>query len=101
MWLNKGRAGCSHPLFCGRNSGELHSDYRGAFHKKGIKSYIESPTNQQFVIVDKAQKATLAKDFIFEEELTLDAEHDVIRFCTGWNTTQDEVDALIRAIEAL
>ncbi len=80
---------------------KLGLQIRDAFHKKGIKSYIESPTNQQFVIVDKAQKATLAKDFIFEEELTLDSEHDVIRFCTGWNNTQDEVDALIRAIEAL
>ena len=84
-----------------KKADELAMKIRDAFHKKGIRSFIESPTNQQFVIVDKAQKAKLAQNFIFEEEAVFDKEHDVIRFCTGWNSTDAEVDALVKEISLL
>lgn len=84
-----------------KKADELAMKIRDAFHKKNIRSFIESPTNQQFVIVDKAQKTKLAQNFIFEEEAVFDNEHDVIRFCTGWNSTDSEVDALVKEINKL
>ena len=72
-----------------------------AFEKKGLPLYNPNTTNQQFVIVNAQQKAKLAKDFIFEEEGSVDADHSIVRFCTSWATKEEEVEALIAGIEAL
>lgn len=74
---------------------------RDAFKAKNIPCYIESPTNQQFFLVTDEQKAKLAKNFIFEDEGAYDATHTIIRFCTSWSSKQEEVDALIKAVEEL
>jgi len=71
-----------------------------AFNKKGIPSYIDSPTNQQFVVIDKDQKKKLSKNFIFENEGTVDDKF-IVRFCTSWATKQEEIDALVNAINNL
>lgn len=79
----------------GRKADAYAMQIREAFRKKGIKEAWVSPTNQQFVILTKEQKEVLAKDFTFEEE------GECVRFCTSWATTQEETDALVKAIEAL
>lgn len=73
---------------------------RDAFRAKNIKSYIESPTNQQFVVVTDEQKAKLAENFYFEEEGKTEGGN-IIRFCTSWSSTEEEVEALLNAIKAL
>ena len=71
-----------------------------AFVKKGVPLWVDSPTNQQFVILTDAQKAALAQSYCFEEMGA--AENGfVVRFCTSWATTDDEIAALIADIERL
>lgn len=72
-----------------------------AFAQKGIPAYIDSPTNQQFVVVTNEQMEQLGKEFVFEYENKVDEEHSCIRFCTSWSTTEEEVDALVQAIGKL
>lgn len=72
-----------------------------AFSRKGIPFYIESPTNQQFVVLEDSMAEKLAEKYIFEEEGRIDATHSCIRFCTSWSTTKEEVDALTADILAL
>lgn len=72
-----------------------------AFAEKGIPSYIESPTNQQFVILSNEQMDTLAKNYVFEFEKKIDETHSCVRFCTSWYTTQEEIDALVGDIQRL
>ena len=74
---------------------------RDAFREKGIPSYIESPTNQQFVVLENSVMEALAKSCIFEYEQKVDDHHSCVRFCTSWSTTQEEVDALIALIRAI
>ena len=76
-------------------------EIKAAFKKAGIKSYIESPTNQQFVVLTNAQAKKLAKNFIYENEGRVDKTHVIVRFCTSWATTREEVDALLDAISKL
>lgn len=78
-----------------RRADTLALQIRDAFRKKGIKESVQSPTNQQFVILTEAQKEKLASDFVFEDE------GSCVRFCTSWGTTQQEVDTLVAAIEKL
>ena len=72
-----------------------------AFAQKGIPAYIESPTNQQFVVVTEKQMNQLAQKYIFEYEEKIDADHHCIRFCTSWSTKPEEIDALIDDIAKL
>ncbi|MBQ0051795.1 MAG: aminotransferase class I/II-fold pyridoxal phosphate-dependent enzyme [Treponema sp.] len=73
-------------------------EIRDAFHKKGIKSYIESPTNQQFFAVTDEVKSKLAENFIFEDEGKTPEGLNIIRFCTSWSTKQEEVDELLKKV---
>lgn len=72
-----------------------------AFAQKGIPAFVESSTNQQFVVLEHAQMEKLAQEFVFEYEQKVDEEHACVRFCTSWSTKQEEVDALVQAIEML
>lgn len=74
---------------------------REALARKGLPFLVDSPSNQQFPILTDAQAERLARDFVLEPNGRVDAEHVCLRVCTSWATTDDMVDAFIRAIEAL
>ncbi len=73
-----------------------------AFHKKEIPEYMGSYTNQQFVILSKEQEEkAFAEIYFFELDGVLPDGRSVVRFCTSWSTTDEEVDELVRDILAL
>ena len=76
-------------------------EFKAAFEKRGIPAYIESFTNQQFVILTAEQQAALAKDFTFEFEADLGGGKAAVRFCTAWSTSREEADKLLAAIERI
>ena len=78
----------------------LAMQIREAFAAKDIPFWVESPTNQQFVILSRRQKEALAQGYYFEEEGAAE-QGTVVRFCTSWATTQAEVDALVADIAKL
>lgn len=76
-------------------------EIKAAFKEKGIPEFVDSYTNQQFVIVTDEQAEKLAREYTFEQERTLDDGRRVVRFCTSWATTEAEKDQLIGSIRAL
>lgn len=72
-----------------------------AFARRGIPFYIDSPTNQQFVVLNNEQMAKLGEKHIFEYEAKLDSDHHCVRFCTSWGTCDEDVDELVKDILAL
>ena len=70
---------------------------RDALIAKGYKMYSNSPTNQQFVLLDKDTIARLEKDFVFEQWFPV-GDLMNCRFVTSWATSPDDVDALIAAL---
>ena len=74
---------------------------REAFRQKKIPLYVESPTNQQFVLLTDAQKAILEQKYIFEFMDKTSENMNCVRFCTGWSTTAEEVEQLIEDIGRL
>ena len=60
----------------------------------GFPFLLESPTNQQFVILDNATIERLKKDVGFEFWETVDEDHTAVRFATSWSTTEKELDKL-------
>ncbi len=68
-----------------------------AFIAKGYKMYSDSPTNQQFVLLDQQTIARLEKDFVFEQWFPV-GDLMNCRFVTSWDTVPADVDALIAAL---
>ena len=73
---------------------------RDAFAKKGIPFWVESPTNQQFVILNEKQQEVLGQNYTFEKTGST-PDGVIARFCTSWATTEEEVAQLIGDIEKL
>lgn len=71
---------------------------KNALLKKGYKLFIDSPTNQQFVILNKEKMTTLSKTVAFSFWEKMDEEHTVVRFATSWATNENDVDELIRLL---
>ena len=74
---------------------------RGAFTAKGYTYLAPNRTNQIFVIVPDAHLAKISEQFEYSYDQRIDATHSCVRFCTGWATMEENVDALIRCVEKL
>lgn len=71
---------------------------RDAFESKGFGFLVQSPSNQQFPILDNVTMERLSSDFLFSFWQKIDDTHTAVRFCTSWATKPEAVDALIAAI---
>ena len=80
-----------------RHAVEQAMRLRDAFVEKGYQMYADSPTNQQFVLLDKETIERLEKDFIFEQWYPV-GDMMNCRFVTSWATQSSDVDALIAAL---
>ena len=74
---------------------------KDAFAAKDIPSFIESDTNQQFVVLENSQIEMLSKKYIYEFDQKVDENHSSVRFCTSWSTLEEEVEELIKDIAEL
>lgn len=77
-----------------RHAMEMAQELKAVLHEKGIEFYLESPTNQQFVILDDARVEELKKQVSFSFWEKCDAHRTVVRFCTSWSTTQEDLEFL-------
>ena len=68
---------------------------RKAIEEKGYPIYLESTTNQQFVVFEDSKVAELAKYVGFNFIEKVGANHSVVRFATSWATTDEQVDELL------
>ena len=66
-----------------------------ALMDKGYKIFIDSPTNQTFVVLENKSLDAFGKSVRYDFWERYDDSHTVIRLCTSWATTDSDVDALI------
>ena len=62
--------------------------------EKGIPFFLETPTNQQFVILENTYMEALAERVGFDIWETFDPTHTVVRFATSWATTPVQIQLL-------
>lgn len=67
---------------------------KNIFVSKGYKLFMDSPTNQQFVIMPVNKIKELQDKVVFEFWEKYDENHDVIRFVVSWSTTEDDLAKL-------
>ena len=80
-----------------RHAVEQAMRLRSAFVARGYEMYSDSPTNQQFVLLDKTTVERLEQDFVFEQWFPVGDKMNC-RFVTSWATRPEDVDALIAAL---
>ena len=81
-----------------KNAIETAERLREGFREKGFSFYLDTPTNQIFLVVDRAQREDLARKAAFSFWEQLDEERTVIRFVTSWATRMEDVEELIRRL---
>ena len=62
--------------------------------EKGYKFYLETPTNQQFIVIDNTALDLLRSKVAVSFWEKYDGTHTVIRFCTSWATTDEQIEQL-------
>jgi threonine aldolase len=81
-----------------RHAIEKAKQIRRIFEEAGCRMYNDSPTNQQFVVLENGDMQELSKrvEFGFWEEL--DETHTVVRFASSWATTDEAIEELRAAV---
>ena len=77
-----------------RNAIDRAEELKNLFLKKGYKFFIDSPTNQQFVILENNKLKELQKNVKFSFWGKYDDTHTVVRFATSWATTSEKITEL-------
>lgn len=82
-------------LRCGKNAIDLAEKLKTALKEKGYSFYLESPTNQQFIILEDEQRKKLEEKVIMSFWEKPDEAHTVVRLATSWSTTEEELKELL------
>jgi len=62
--------------------------------EKGCKFYLESPTNQQFIVLENDKLKELEGQVAYSFWERMDENHTVIRLATSWCTKEEDIEAL-------
>lgn len=84
----------------GRTAIDAAAELRRILSEAGCAFFRESPTNQQFVILENSQMEALAERVRFSFWERVDDTHTAIRFVTSWSTTADDLAFLETALAA-
>lgn len=77
-----------------RHAIEMTERMKELFIAKGYRFFIDSPTNQQFVILRNKDMERLSEHVKYCFWETYDDSHTVVRFACSWSTTQEDLNAL-------
>ena len=78
----------------GRHGIEMAQKLKNLFLEKGYKLFVNSYTNQQFVILENQKMQQLSQKVAFSYWERASDTHTVVRFATCWSTTEDDIKAL-------
>lgn len=66
--------------------------------ERGYTFYLDTPTNQQFVILDDRQLAALDGRVSYSFWERLEDGRTVVRFASSWATLEEDVDELLEIL---
>lgn len=78
-----------------RNANKQAEKVRKAFKEKGYEIFIETVTNQIFIVLENNRLKELSEKVCFGFWEKKDDNHTVMRIATSWATTDEDVAALL------
>ena len=82
----------------GRYAIDMAERLKEIIRDSGVSFYLESPTNQQFIILENERLKKLQGKVAVSFWEKYDETHTVIRLATSWSTTEDDLKALKEAL---
>ena len=82
-----------------RHANEMAMRMKRLFQQKGFEFYLDSPTNQQFIILPDALVEKLSQQVQFTHWGQTSGHRTICRFVTSWATTEEEMQELERIIQ--
>ena len=73
---------------------EMAMQMKRIFQEKNCEFWLDSPTNQQFVILPDAKVEELSRCMTFTHWGQAEGHRTICRFVTSWATTPDEINEL-------
>ena len=81
-------------LKLGKNAIDRTEELKSLFAEKGCKFFMDSPTNQQFIVLENSKIEKLRQKVKFSFWEKYDDSHTVVRFATSWATTSEKIEEL-------
>ena len=81
-----------------KNAIDTAEALKKALKEKGYRFLLDSPTNQQFVILENKFMEELKESVKFNFWEKYDKDHTVVRFATSWSTKMENVEKLINLL---
>ncbi|KFI52714.1 threonine aldolase family protein [Bifidobacterium biavatii] len=78
-----------------RHANEAADRIRATLRDKGYTLTFEAPTNQIFITLDEPTRERLEEHVRLGFMERADETHTVMRICTSWHTTDDQVEELL------
>ena len=83
----------------GRHAIEMAGLLKEGFAARGFEFFLDSPTNQQFIVLDNRQLAWLKEKVVFSIWEKKDDTHTVVRFATSWATREEDIRELMKLLD--
>ncbi|MBQ6469069.1 MAG: aminotransferase class I/II-fold pyridoxal phosphate-dependent enzyme [Lachnospiraceae bacterium] len=81
-----------------RHAIDMAEKMKAIVREKGYDFFIDSPTNQQFVILKNSDMERIAEKVVFSVWEPVDEDRTAVRFATSWATTDEDLAALKEAL---
>jgi threonine aldolase len=81
-----------------RHAIDMAEILKEGFRAKGYEFYLDSPTNQQFIVLENTKMEQLKEKVTFGFWEKKDDSHTVVRFATSWATREEDIQALLELI---
>lgn len=83
----------------GKYAIEMAEQLKKVLREKGCSFYLESPTNQQFIILEDSRLKELSEHAVFSFWEKADDTHTVVRLVTSWSTRPEDIEKLGELLE--
>lgn len=81
-----------------RHAIEMAEIMKEGFKKRGYEFFLDSPTNQQFIVLENQKMESLKGQVTFSYWEKADDDHTVVRFVTSWATTKEDIESLMELL---
>ena len=81
-----------------RHAMDMTKKLKALFSEKGYRFFLDSPTNQQFIILDNEKLKELEQKVVFSFWEKYDDTHTVVRFAASWSTSEKDIEILAKIL---
>ena len=80
-----------------RHAIDMAERVKEIIREKGWKVYMDSPTNQQLILMTEDEMEQLGKTVLFDRWGIYDDTRTIVRLATSWSTTEEDIAVLAKS----